>query len=151
MSEQATTREARTSMRAQRRTSAFDLVAAVTEGRYWAYLLLIPSLILVAAVVVYPVIDGVLLSFRQYRLNRPALGTPWIGLEHYRHMASDPIVRKALRNTLVWVTVGSVSQFALGLATALALHRSLRGFRLASVLVLCRGSCRRWFRPICGG
>lgn len=136
MSEQATTRETGASMRAQRRTSAFDLVAAVTEGRYWAYLLLIPSLILVAAVVVYPVIDGVLLSFRQYRLNRPALGTPWIGLDHYRHMASDPIVRKALRNTLVWVTVGSVSQFALGLVTALALHRSLRGFRLASVLVL---------------
>ncbi len=114
----------------------FDLLSAVTEGRYWAYVLIAPSLILVGAVVVYPVIDGVLLSFREYRLNRPALGTPWIGLDHYRTLASDPVIRVALRNTLIWVTVGAISQFVLGLISALALHRSLRGFQLARVLVL---------------
>lgn len=136
MSEQLTTRDRGVSARSGRRASAFDLVAAVTEGRYWAYILLMPSLILVAAVVVYPVIDGILLSFREYRLNRPALGHPWIGLRHYRDMVADPVVRTALRNTVVWVTIGSISQFILGMITALALHRSLRGFRLASVLVL---------------
>jgi multiple sugar transport system permease protein len=51
-------------------------------------------------------------------------------------MIDDPVVRRALKNTLIWVTVGSISQFILGMITALALHRSLRGFRLASVLVL---------------
>jgi multiple sugar transport system permease protein len=114
----------------------FDLLSAVTEGRYWAYILIAPSLILVGAVVVYPVIDGLLLSFREYRLNRPALGTPWIGLDHYRTLASDPVIRVALKNTLIWVTVGAISQFLLGLISALALHRSLRGFQLARVLVL---------------
>jgi len=122
--------------RPKRRFSIVDPLVAVTEGRYWAYLLIAPSLILVGAVVVYPVIDGVLLSFREYRLNRPALGTPWIGLEHYRDLASDPIIRTALRNTLVWVTVGSISQFLLGLIAALALHRPLKGMALARILVL---------------
>jgi len=120
----------------KRRFSLVTPLVAVTEGRYWAYLLIAPSLVLVGAVVVYPVIDGILLSFREYRLNRLALGTPWIGLEHYRDMVTDPIIRTALRNTLVWVTVGALSQFLLGLIAALALHRPLPGMAIARVLVL---------------
>ena len=136
MSEHATTQNVSATERADRKAGPSNAMYTLIEGRYWAYLLIIPSMILVAAVVVYPVITGVLLSFREYRLNRPALGTPWIGLEHYREMMSDPIIRAALRNTLIWVVVGSISQFVLGLTTALALHRSLRGFKFATVLVL---------------
>lgn len=118
------------------RISPGGLLTLISEGRFWAYLLILPSLVLVGAVVVYPVIDGILLSFREYRLNRPALGTPWIGLEHYARLASDPIVRLALRNTVLWVTVGALSQFALGMIAALALHRQLRGIGILRVLVL---------------
>jgi multiple sugar transport system permease protein len=112
------------------------MLVSLTEGKYWAYLLIFPSLLMVGAVVVYPVVDGILLSFREYRLNRPQLGTPWIGLEHYRTLLDDPIVRSALRNTLVWVTVGASSQFLLGMIGALALHRQLRGMAVLRVLVL---------------
>ncbi|HET9660215.1 MAG TPA: sugar ABC transporter permease [Thermomicrobiales bacterium] len=136
MGEQATTQNLSATPQTRDRTSSSNALVSLIEGRAWAYLLLIPSLILVAAVVVYPVLDGIWLSFHEYRLNRPALGQPWIGLEHYREMSSDPVVRRALKNTVIWVTVGSISQFILGMITALALHRSLRGFRLASVLVL---------------
>lgn len=136
MSEQATTQKVGAASQTRDRSTSSNAIVSLIEGHLWAYLLLIPSLILVAAVVVYPVINGIWLSFHEYRLNRPALGRPWIGLEHYRDMASDPIVRTALKNTLIWVTVGSISQFILGMITALALHRGLRGFRLASVLVL---------------
>ena len=41
-----------------------------------------------------------------------------------------------MKNTLIWVTVGSISQFVLGMVAALALHRSLKGIRIAAVLVL---------------
>lgn len=136
MGEQVTTQNLSATSQTRDRSTSSNALVSLIEGRAWAYLLLIPSLILVAAVVVYPVINGIWLSFHEYRLNRPALGRPWIGLEHYRHMAEDPVVRRALKNTLIWVTVGSISQFILGMITALALHRSLRGFRLASVLVL---------------
>jgi multiple sugar transport system permease protein len=118
------------------RVSPAGLLTLISEGRFWAYLLILPSLVLVGAVVVYPVIDGILLSFREYRLNRPALGTPWIGLEHYATLVSDPIVRLALRNTVLWVTFGALSQFALGMIAALALHRQLRGIAILRVLVL---------------
>ncbi len=137
MSTRLSTRKDPVAERATRtRWSPLNPLIAATEGRYWAYLLIAPSLILVGAVVVYPVIDGILLSFREYRLNRPALGTPWIGLEHYRQLTTDPIIRIALRNTLIWVSVGAVSQFLLGMIAALALHRQLRGMGAARILVL---------------
>ncbi len=136
MSVEAAAQNAASVERRFKRKGPFDYIAALTEGRYWAYLLIIPSLLLVGAVVVYPVISGVLLSFREYRLNRPALGTPWIGLDHYREIMTDPIIRVAMKNTMIWVAVGSISQFLLGMVSALALHRSLPGFRLAGVLVL---------------
>ncbi len=136
MNVEAATPKAASVERRSKRKGPFDYVAALTEGRYWAYMLIIPSLVLVGAVVVYPVISGVLLSFREYRLNRPALGTPWIGLDHYRDIMTDPIIRVAMKNTVIWVVVGSISQFLLGMTSALALHRSLPGFRLAGVLIL---------------
>ncbi len=123
-------------VRPKSRFSPLGPLVAVTEGKFWAYLLIAPSLLMVGAVVVYPVVDGVLLSFHEYRLNRPALGKPWIGLGHYRDLATDPIIRSALRNTAIWVSVGAVSQFLLGMIGALALHRTLPGMGVLRVLVL---------------
>ena len=84
MSERASPQNVRATERADRKAQSSDAIFALIEGRSWAYLLIVPSMILVAAVVVYPVISGVLLSLREHRLYRPALGTPWIGLEHSR-------------------------------------------------------------------
>jgi multiple sugar transport system permease protein len=137
MSTDTTVREGQRPDATPRRTiSPLRPLVSLTEGKYWAYLLIFPSLLMVGAVVVYPVIDGILLSFREYRLNRPQLGHPWIGLEHYRTLLNDPIVRSALQNTLIWVVVGALSQFLLGMIGALALHRQLRGMAVLRVLVL---------------
>jgi len=108
----------------------------LSEGRRWAYLLILPSLILILAVVIYPVTSGILLSFREMRLNRPDLGTPYVGFKHYLAMLNDDVFRTALKNTLIWVVVGTTSQFLLGLITALALNRPLPGIKIARILIL---------------
>ncbi len=110
-------------------------LAAFSERRHWAYLLLLPSLILVAAIVIYPVISGVLISFQQLRLNRPNV-TGFVGLAHYLELVKDPVFQKALVNTLLWVVFGVGSQFILGLVTALGLNRPLPGMKIARILVL---------------
>lgn len=117
-------------------TPPLERLLLLSEGRFWAYLLIVPSLILVFAVVVYPVGSGILLSFREMRLTRPQLGTPFVGLRHYADLIADPVVRTAAVNTLVWVVIGAASQFVLGLVAALALDRPLPGIRAARVLVL---------------
>ena len=115
-------------------------LALFSEGRSWAYVLLLPSLVLVLAVLIYPVGSGILLSFKEMRLTRPDLGTPFVGLRHYVELVSDPVFRISLINTVVWVVAGTLSQLALGMVTALALnralHRALPGMRVARVLVV---------------
>src|SRR5215207_8936987 len=107
----------------------------LSESRYWAYFLILPSLIFIIAIVIYPVANGIGLSFQELRLNRPDR-TGYVGLEHYIDLFSDRVFLKALSNTVIWVVGGITSQFLLGLVTALALNRPLRGLRIARVLVL---------------
>lgn len=118
------------------RAGPLGQIAEISERRGWAYLLLLPSLLLVAAVVIYPVGSGFLLSFRRMLVNRPRLGTPWIGLDNYRAILEDDVFRAAAQNTVVWVVGGAISQFLVGLIAALALNRALPGFRPARVLIL---------------
>ena len=111
-------------------------LANVSESRYWAYYLLLPSLLLVAAVAVYPVGSGVWLSFQRYNLLRAPLPT-FIGLEQYADLAADPVFWTSVRNTAVFVSVGVASQFLLGLIVALALNRPrLRGLGFLRVGLL---------------
>ena len=113
------------------------LIGALSETRYWAYLLLLPSLLLVTAVIIYPVLSGINLSFNQFNLLRIAQGMNFIGLQHYIELFEDPDFQIILKNTATWVIFGSLSQFTLGLVAALALHRkNLKGGAIARVLML---------------
>jgi multiple sugar transport system permease protein len=111
------------------------LLGQLSEGRYWTLLLIAPSLILILAVILYPVGSGIAISFQKLQLNRPDR-TGFIGFGNYLALFKDPIFIQSLGNTLTWVVNGIASQFALGLITALALNRSLRGMQIARVLVV---------------
>ncbi|MBX3085143.1 MAG: sugar ABC transporter permease [Anaerolineae bacterium] len=113
----------------------FQLLSTLSEGRFWAYILVLPSLLLVMAVIIYPVLSGILISFQRYQLNRPDR-TGFIGLQHYAELLQDPVFIQTLWNTLIWVTAGVLLQFALGLAMALCLNTRLRGMTIARVLIL---------------
>ena len=112
------------------------LLGALSETRYWTICLLLPSLVLLAAVMLYPCVHGGLLSFREMRPTRPDLGTGFVGLAHYRAMLADPIFWLCLRNTAVFVTAALAIEFALGLGAALALHRGLPGSRLFGLAIM---------------
>lgn len=127
---------------AQRR-SLGARIAAVSDGRAWPWLLLLPSLLLVFAVIIYPTLSGIDLSFRQMRLNRPDLGTGYVGLRHYLALFDDPVFWVSVRNTFVWVVATVVLEFALGMLAALVLDMDLPGFRVFTVIVLLP-----WFLPI---
>ena len=119
--------------------SRVDPAAALgrlSETRYWMYLLLVPSAVLIFAVVLYPTVYGFQLSFREMRLNRPDLGTGFVGFKHYIALWSDKVFWLSLRNTAIWVTFAVVIEFALGLFAALALNRNLPGTKLLGVMIL---------------
>ena len=61
----------------------------ISESRRWAYYLLLPSLLLVAAVAIYPVASGVWLSFQRYNLLRAPVPS-FIGLKQYADLVERP-------------------------------------------------------------
>lgn len=114
-----------------------------SETRAWPYLLLLPSLVLVGAIVIYPTITGIDFSFRTLRLNRPDLGQAYNDLRNYQQLLDDPVFWLSLRNTAVWVIATVLIELGLGLLAALALDFELPGFRAITVIVLLP-----WFMPI---
>lgn len=114
----------------------------LSENRRWAYYLLLPSLVLILAVVLYPTLWGMVLSVREMRLNRVDLGTGFVGLKHYVALAGDPVFWLSLKNTVVWVAGAAGGELLLGLLTALVLNTSLPGFRMLGIMVLLP-----WFLP----
>ena len=112
------------------------MIGELSETRYWMYLLLLPSALLITAVVLYPTLYGFQMSFREMRLNRPDLGTDWVLFKHYIRMVNDPIFWLSLRNTAIWVTSSIALEFLIGLIAALALNRNLPGTKLLAVLIL---------------
>ncbi len=118
-------------------------IAGISDRRGWPYVLLLPSLILVLAVIIYPTISGIDISFRQMRLNRLNLGTGYVGLQHYGELLADPVFWLSLWNTVIWVVATALIELALGMIVALALDMELPGFRVITVIVLLP-----WFLPL---
>jgi len=86
---------------------------------------LAPSLLLIAAVVVYPVIEMVRTSLSN--VNISGLTTGWVGLRNYGFVFEEPDLPRILRNTGVWV-VGVVGLTVLiSLSVAQLLNESFPG------------------------
>ena len=101
------------------------------------YLLFLPALLAIGAVLFYPVVQAVVISLRSYYLPKIATGgTPFIGLANYRAISEAPEFWRALLFNGVY-TVGSVAGlYLLSLLLALLLHDEFRGRGLFRALVI---------------
>ncbi|WP_199256181.1 carbohydrate ABC transporter permease [Mycolicibacterium mengxianglii] len=71
----------------------------------WLYLS--PALIVLAALLGFPIIQSFLMSFRSVRAAQGLFGGTWAGLANYQKLFDDPAVVKATANT-VYFTVAEV-------------------------------------------
>ncbi|WP_274915442.1 carbohydrate ABC transporter permease [Streptomyces sp. WZ-12] len=82
-----------------------------------AAVFLLPALVVLGALVVYPI------GFSVYRSLFDASGNGFVGLGNYGAMFSDEAIRTALGNTVVWVVVAPAVSTALGLVFAVLTER----------------------------
>jgi multiple sugar transport system permease protein len=97
------------------------------------YLLLAPALLLLLAVVVYPLFYGVRESFLGYRYGH-SIGS--VGLQNYKDLYSDPYFRQALWVTLKFVFLAVGFETVLGLGLALLAARELPLVRFARLMLI---------------
>ena len=91
-----------------------------------AWLLLVPSLAVVAFVAIYPLGKTVYQSFtdQEFLALEP---TKWVGLENYRELWHDTVFRSAVWKTVEFTLITVGFEFALGLAIALVVNSSFKG------------------------
>jgi multiple sugar transport system permease protein len=110
-------------------------VTRASSEQRLAYLLVAPAAILMVAVTGYPIGYAVWLSLQRNNFAAPH-DTAFVGLGNYQTVLTDRYWWTALTVTL-GITVVSVSiEFALGLALALVMHRTLIGKGLVRTAVL---------------
>ena len=97
------------------------------------YLLLAPSVLIVLAVLVYPLWDGLRASAMFYRFGKPLRS---VGLDNYLRLWSDDQFLNALWVTLRFVTLSVAIETVLGLALALFCLREFRGIRLLRTVLI---------------
>lgn len=91
--------------------------ACAAWGRIVALLFALPALLLLGALVVYPVLFSIGRSFFD------ASGTRFVGGENYTEMFRDPATVKAVRNTAIWVVVAPALLTGLGLILAVLVEK----------------------------
>ncbi|MFD7392784.1 carbohydrate ABC transporter permease [Streptomyces sp. NPDC059852] len=87
------------------------------RARVIALLFVLPALLLLGALVVYPVLFSVGRSFFD------ASGTRFVGGDNYTEMFRDPATLKAIRNTTIWVVVAPALLTGLGLILAVLVEK----------------------------
>ena len=98
-------------------------------------LLLVPTVVTLAVVSLYPVFRGITLSLRNTTLSSQT--DSFIGLQNFRTLLGDAQFWNAWRNTIEFTAVSTLVETALGLGMALVLYETFRGRGLvrASMLV----------------
>ncbi|MBD3168778.1 MAG: ABC transporter permease subunit [candidate division Zixibacteria bacterium] len=106
----------------------------MVESRF-GYLLIIPALLTIAVVAIYPIIDVFILSLYERFLT---LGIDeFTGLNNYLKLVNDARFWNALKNTAVFTFFSVSLELILGMAVALFINRpfSLQGLIRAAVLL----------------
>ncbi|MGP1397130.1 MAG: carbohydrate ABC transporter permease [Inquilinaceae bacterium] len=98
-------------------------MSARAGSRWTPAAFLAPAVLALLAVGIYPLLFAVVTSFRQYNLARPRDGQPFVGLDNYIEVLTDPSFLDALARTLTFLAVVLPIQIALGMGIALLLHK----------------------------
>lgn len=100
--------------------------------RFAKILFVVPAALLMVALFGYPVVKNLTMSFQDYSLKTFFTGkAPFVGLENYVQVVTDPIFTKAMANTAIFTIASIAFQFVIGMLLALFFHKS---FPLSGVL-----------------
>jgi ABC-type sugar transport system permease subunit len=82
--------------------------------RYTPYMLLAPALLFTVFILLYPMAQNLVNSFRDVSLIREGGG--WNGFLNYEHVFGDAVFWLAFRNTAVYAVAGTLLALLIGLS-----------------------------------
>jgi multiple sugar transport system permease protein len=106
------------------------------SDRAIAWVFIAPTILLLLAINIFPLIWTIRLSFTNYRANRPNAPVLSLGVEHYSTILSDPDVWHSMQVTAHFVLWTIVIQTVLGFALAYLIDRKFRGHGFWTTVIL---------------
>ena len=106
------------------------------SDRTIAWIFVAPTIFLLLAVNIFPLIWTIRLSFTNYRANRPNAEVKWVGLDNYTKVLNDEGIwlnMQATAHFLVWTIL---FQVLIGFTLAWLINRKFRGNDLFTTLIV---------------
>lgn len=100
------------------------------------FLLLLPAIVILVAVIAAPLLFSLYSSFTAYRLTRPETLWVFIGWRNYANVFFDPVFWQAFGRTVLLLAVALNLEMLFGLGLALLVEKATRGQRLLRTLMM---------------
>jgi multiple sugar transport system permease protein len=110
-------------------------VSGLPDGAI-AWLFIAPTLLLLLAINIFPLLWTVYLSFTSYRANQPGRAVQWIGTRNYERILGSADVWGYMQATAHFVFWTMALQVLLGLGLALLINRNFRGASFWTTVIL---------------
>src|SRR5919205_4570304 len=91
-----------------------------------AFLMVSPSMALIALVAAYPILYGVWLSLHEYSVRVAGLSR-WAGLRNYTNALGDSDWWAAFVHTMIFTACSVTLELIIGLGMAMAMHSAFKG------------------------
>ena len=91
------------------------------KADYARWVFVLPALIIVGVLLIYPIFSSVYYSMTTIQLIRPSYD--FVGLANYQAVLLDPNFFKAFLTSIVWTICSLVGQLIIGFTSALAINR----------------------------
>lgn len=106
------------------------------SGKAIAWLFIAPTVILLLAINIFPLLWTVYLSFTNYRANQPGRVVKWVGTRNYERILSNEDIWGYMQVTAHFVVSTMVIQVILGLGLALLINKNFKGAGFWSTVIL---------------
>ncbi len=101
-----------------------------------AWLFIGPTILLLLAINIFPLLWTIWLSFTNYRANRPNETVEWVGLRNYQRILTSEDIWHTLQVTAHFVCWSIFFQVVIGLGLALLINRQFKGSGFWTTLIL---------------
>ena len=106
------------------------------SDRTMAWCFITPTLLLLLAINIFPLIWTVYLSFTDFRANRPGREIEWVGLDNYIKLLNSDDVWGYMQSTAHFVSWTMILQLTLGFGLALLINKNFKGHSFWTTLIL---------------
>lgn len=110
----------------EKRKNSFIKLTRYQRETKTAVIMLLPALIFLAVLIVYPLCKVIYDAFNyQHLINKSLSG--FAGLDNFRKVIADEHFAQSVKNTVVWTFFSVLGEYIMGMATAVLLNQKFKG------------------------